>query len=98
MTVHILSFISSISGFCLSCSLTLICEMVSFPPKALWKGYLCRKKTDTAKTRALRNSLSVANQESTEEKKLYNRTALAIDRLLKYKHFSYILAALKDLG
>uniref|UniRef100_A0A670IVM8 Assembly factor for spindle microtubules n=1 Tax=Podarcis muralis TaxID=64176 RepID=A0A670IVM8_PODMU len=65
--------------------------------KSLWRGYSCRKKTDTAKTRALRDSLSIANKESNEDKKLCNRTALAIDRLLKYKHFSYILAALKDL-
>ncbi|CAI5776569.1 spindle-like microcephaly-associated [Podarcis lilfordi] len=65
--------------------------------QSLWRGYLCRKKTDTAKMRALRDSLSIANKESNEDKKLCNRTALAIDRLLKYKHFSYILAALKDL-
>ncbi|XP_062987736.1 abnormal spindle-like microcephaly-associated protein homolog [Elgaria multicarinata webbii] len=65
--------------------------------QALWRGYSWRKKTDTPKTRALRDSLLIANKESNEEKKLCNRTALAIDRLLKYKHFSYILAALKDL-
>ncbi|XP_034979449.1 abnormal spindle-like microcephaly-associated protein [Zootoca vivipara] len=65
--------------------------------QSLWRGYLCRKKTDTAKTRALRDSLSVANKESKEDMKLCNRTALAIERLLKYKHFSYILASLKDL-
>ncbi|XP_061489951.1 abnormal spindle-like microcephaly-associated protein [Rhineura floridana] len=65
--------------------------------QALWRGYSWRKKTDTAETRTLRDSLVIANKESKEEKKLCNRTALAIDRLLKYKHFSYILAALKDL-
>uniref|UniRef100_A0A6J0SHN4 Abnormal spindle-like microcephaly-associated protein isoform X1 n=1 Tax=Pogona vitticeps TaxID=103695 RepID=A0A6J0SHN4_9SAUR len=65
--------------------------------QALWRGYSWRKKTDTAETRALRDSLIIANKESKEEKKLCNRTALAIDRLLKYKHFSYILAALKEL-
>uniref|UniRef100_A0ACB8F329 Uncharacterized protein n=2 Tax=Sphaerodactylus townsendi TaxID=933632 RepID=A0ACB8F329_9SAUR len=65
--------------------------------QALWRGYLWRKKTDTDETRALRDSLVMATKESKEEMKLCNRTALAIDRLLKYKHFSYILAALKDL-
>lgn len=57
-----------------------------------------RKKTDTDQTRALRDSLVMANKESKEEMKLCNRTALAIDNLLKYKYFSSILAALKDLG
>ncbi|KAJ7332385.1 hypothetical protein JRQ81_014565 [Phrynocephalus forsythii] len=65
--------------------------------QALWRGYSWRKKTDTVETKALRDSLIIANKESKEEKKLCNRTALAIDRLLKYKHFSYILAALKEL-
>lgn len=54
--------------------------------------------TDTAKTRALRHSLVKANEKSREENKLGNRTAIAIDHLLKYKHLSYILAALKHLG
>ncbi|XP_054837436.1 abnormal spindle-like microcephaly-associated protein [Eublepharis macularius] len=65
--------------------------------QALWRGYSWRKKTDTDETRALRDSLVMANKESKEEMKLCNRTAFAIDRLLKYRHFSYILAALKDL-
>ncbi|XP_044288301.1 abnormal spindle-like microcephaly-associated protein isoform X2 [Varanus komodoensis] len=65
--------------------------------QALWRGYSWRKKTDTAKTKALRDSLLIATKESKEEKKLCNRTSLAIDHLLKYKHYSYILAALKDL-
>uniref|UniRef100_A0A8D2KU11 Abnormal spindle-like microcephaly-associated protein ASH domain-containing protein n=1 Tax=Varanus komodoensis TaxID=61221 RepID=A0A8D2KU11_VARKO len=69
----------------------------SFSHKALWRGYSWRKKTDTAKTKALRDSLLIATKESKEEKKLCNRTSLAIDHLLKYKHYSYILAALKDL-
>uniref|UniRef100_A0A8C5SV63 Assembly factor for spindle microtubules n=1 Tax=Laticauda laticaudata TaxID=8630 RepID=A0A8C5SV63_LATLA len=65
--------------------------------QALWRGYSWRKKTDTPETRSLRDSLIIANKESKEEKKLYHRTSVAIDYLLKYKHFSYILAALKDL-
>ncbi|NXL79237.1 ASPM protein, partial [Leptocoma aspasia] len=65
--------------------------------QALWRGYSWRKKTDTVKTRALRHSLEKANEKSREENKLGNRTAVAIDHLLKYKHLSYILAALKHL-
>ncbi|NXC93197.1 ASPM protein, partial [Certhia familiaris] len=65
--------------------------------QALWRGYSWRKMTDTAKTRALRCSLVKANEKSREENKLGNRTAIAIDHLLKYKHLSYILAALKHL-
>ncbi|NWX58243.1 ASPM protein, partial [Promerops cafer] len=65
--------------------------------QALWRGYSWRKMTDTAKTRALRCSLEKANEKSREEDKLGNRTAIAIDHLLKYKHLSYILAALKHL-
>ncbi|KAH0618335.1 hypothetical protein JD844_017438 [Phrynosoma platyrhinos] len=38
--------------------------------QALWRGYSWRKKTDTAETRALRDSLVIANKESNEEKKL----------------------------
>ncbi|NWT18245.1 ASPM protein, partial [Vireo altiloquus] len=65
--------------------------------QALWRGYSWRKMTDTAKTRALRRSLEKANESSKEENKLGNRTAIAIEHLLKYKHLSYILAALKHL-
>ncbi|NXC09105.1 ASPM protein, partial [Orthonyx spaldingii] len=65
--------------------------------QALWRGYSWRKMTDTAKTRALRLSLEKANEKSREENKLGNRTAIAIEHLLKYRHLSYILAALKNL-
>ncbi|XP_035189331.1 abnormal spindle-like microcephaly-associated protein isoform X2 [Oxyura jamaicensis] len=65
--------------------------------QALWRGYSWRKSNDTAKTRALRRSLEKANEKSKEENKLCNRTAIAIEYLLKYKHLSYILAALKHL-
>lgn len=66
--------------------------------QALWRGYSWRKSNDTAKIKALRRSLEKANEKSREENKLYNRTAIAIEYLLKYKHLSYILAALKHLG
>ncbi|NXU52506.1 ASPM protein, partial [Turnix velox] len=65
--------------------------------QALWRGYSWRKNNDTAKTKALRRSLEKANEKSREENKLCNRTAVAIEYLLKYKHLSYILAALKNL-
>ncbi|NXG70418.1 ASPM protein, partial [Baryphthengus martii] len=65
--------------------------------QALWRGYSWRKNNDTATTKALRRSLEKANEESREENKLCNRTAVAIEYLLKYKHLSYILAALKHL-
>ncbi|NXE12287.1 ASPM protein, partial [Lophotis ruficrista] len=65
--------------------------------QALWRGYSWRKRNDTAKTKALRRSLEKANEKSREENKLCNRTAIAIEYLLKYKHLSYILAALKHL-
>ncbi|XP_009472704.1 PREDICTED: abnormal spindle-like microcephaly-associated protein, partial [Nipponia nippon] len=65
--------------------------------QALWRGYSWRKSNDTAKTKALRRSLEKANEKSREENKLCNRTAIAIEYLLKYKHISYILTALKHL-
>ncbi|XP_071421513.1 abnormal spindle-like microcephaly-associated protein isoform X2 [Pithys albifrons albifrons] len=65
--------------------------------QALWRGYSWRKINDTAKTKALRRSLEKANEKSREENKLCNRTATAIEYLLKYKHLSYILAALNHL-
>uniref|UniRef100_A0A8C3CHU6 Assembly factor for spindle microtubules n=1 Tax=Cairina moschata TaxID=8855 RepID=A0A8C3CHU6_CAIMO len=65
--------------------------------QALWRGYSWRKSYDTAKTRALRCRLEKANEKSKEEEKLCNRTTIAIEHLLKYKHLSYVLAALKHL-
>ncbi|XP_067996995.1 abnormal spindle-like microcephaly-associated protein [Melanerpes formicivorus] len=65
--------------------------------QALWRGYSWRKSNDTAKMKALRHRLQKANEKSREENKLCNRTATAIDYLLKYKDFSYILTALKHL-
>uniref|UniRef100_A0A8C3JF02 Calponin-homology (CH) domain-containing protein n=1 Tax=Calidris pygmaea TaxID=425635 RepID=A0A8C3JF02_9CHAR len=65
--------------------------------QALWRGYSWRKNNDTAKIKALRCSIEKANEKSREENKLCNRTAIAIEHLLKYKHLSYIIAALKHL-
>ncbi|NXK25272.1 ASPM protein, partial [Arenaria interpres] len=65
--------------------------------QALWRGYSWRKNNDTAKIKALRCRIGKANEKSREENKLCNRTAIAIEHLLKYKHLSYIIAALKHL-
>ncbi|XP_061859536.1 abnormal spindle-like microcephaly-associated protein [Colius striatus] len=65
--------------------------------QALWRGYSWRKRNDTAKTKALRLSLENANKKCREENKLCNRTAIAIENLLKHKQLSYILEALKNL-
>ncbi|XP_030062606.1 LOW QUALITY PROTEIN: abnormal spindle-like microcephaly-associated protein [Microcaecilia unicolor] len=65
--------------------------------QALWRGYSWRKSNSTAKMRTLKQRLEKANKDSREENKLCNRSAIAIDYLLKYKHLSYILAALKHL-
>uniref|UniRef100_A0A5F8G5R4 Assembly factor for spindle microtubules n=1 Tax=Monodelphis domestica TaxID=13616 RepID=A0A5F8G5R4_MONDO len=65
--------------------------------QALWRGYSWRKKNDFSEIKAIRLSLQEANRKSQEENKLYKRTALAIHYLLKYKHLSYILEALKHL-
>ncbi|XP_043820352.1 abnormal spindle-like microcephaly-associated protein [Dromiciops gliroides] len=65
--------------------------------QALWRGYSWRKKNDFSEIKAIRLSLQEVNRKSREENKLYKRTALAIHYLLKYKHLSYILEALKHL-
>ncbi|XP_044528741.1 abnormal spindle-like microcephaly-associated protein [Gracilinanus agilis] len=65
--------------------------------QALWRGYSWRKKNDFSEIKAIRLNLQEVNRKSREENKLYKRTALAIHYLLKYKHLSYILEALKHL-
>ncbi|XP_060686162.1 abnormal spindle-like microcephaly-associated protein isoform X2 [Hemiscyllium ocellatum] len=65
--------------------------------QALWRGYCLRKKTNNLQIDTIRRHIEQANQNSTEEQKLCNRTAVALDYILKYKHFSHILAALKHL-
>ncbi|XP_036375779.1 abnormal spindle-like microcephaly-associated protein [Megalops cyprinoides] len=65
--------------------------------QALWRGHCSRKINDTRKVVAMRHRFRKVNQEAKEEDKLCNKTTTAIDYLLRYKHFSYILAALKHL-
>ncbi|KAJ8376190.1 hypothetical protein SKAU_G00067700 [Synaphobranchus kaupii] len=66
--------------------------------QALWRGHQSRKANDTAKVVAMRHRFRKVNREVKEEDRLCNKTTVAIDYLLQYKHFSYILAALKHLG
>ncbi|XP_062919928.1 abnormal spindle-like microcephaly-associated protein [Mobula hypostoma] len=65
--------------------------------QALWKGYWLRKKIRNPQIIAIRHRIQRANKNSYEDQKLCNRTAVAVDYILKYKHFSYILAALQHL-
>uniref|UniRef100_A0A8C9QX73 Calponin-homology (CH) domain-containing protein n=1 Tax=Scleropages formosus TaxID=113540 RepID=A0A8C9QX73_SCLFO len=65
--------------------------------QALWRGHCSRRLNDTSKIIAMRHRFRKVNLAVKEEDKLCNKTAIAIDYLLKYKHFSYILAALKHL-
>ncbi|XP_058890747.1 abnormal spindle-like microcephaly-associated protein isoform X2 [Acipenser ruthenus] len=64
--------------------------------QALWRGF-CSRKRDAPKVVAIRRRVEKANKESKEENKLGNKTATAIDYLLRYKDLSYIIAALKHL-
>lgn len=65
--------------------------------QALWRGHRSRKANDTPKVVAIRHRFRKVNQRVKEEDRLCNKTTVAIDYLLRYKHFSYILAALKHL-
>ncbi|XP_069497625.1 abnormal spindle-like microcephaly-associated protein isoform X2 [Ambystoma mexicanum] len=65
--------------------------------QAMWRGYFWRSRHDTPKILNVRSRLVNVTRESKEENKLCNRTSIAIEYLLKYKHLSYILAALKHL-
>ncbi|MGH0158514.1 UNVERIFIED_CONTAM: hypothetical protein FKN15_065270 [Acipenser sinensis] len=64
--------------------------------QALWRGF-CSRKRDAPKVVAIRRRVEKANKESKEENKLCNKTATAIDYLLRYNDLSYIIAALKHL-
>ena len=66
--------------------------------QALWKGYSLRRKSKSKRLTLVRQRVEEANAAATEEKKLGNRTSSALDYLLKYKHLSPVLDALKHLG
>ncbi|CAB1323856.1 unnamed protein product [Coregonus sp. 'balchen'] len=65
--------------------------------QALWRGHQSRKLHDNRKVVAMRHRLRKVSEEVREEDRLCNKTSWAIEYLLKYKHFSYILEALKNL-
>uniref|UniRef100_A0A671VNX9 Assembly factor for spindle microtubules n=1 Tax=Sparus aurata TaxID=8175 RepID=A0A671VNX9_SPAAU len=65
--------------------------------QALWRGHRSRRLNDDPKVLKLRHRLRKVSAEVREEDKLCNKTSSALDYLLRYKHFSYILEALKNL-
>uniref|UniRef100_A0A3Q2EB31 Calponin-homology (CH) domain-containing protein n=1 Tax=Cyprinodon variegatus TaxID=28743 RepID=A0A3Q2EB31_CYPVA len=65
--------------------------------QALWRGHRSRLLNDNPKVVKLRYRLRKVSAEVKEEDKLYNKTSSALEYLLRYKHFSYILEALKNL-
>ncbi|XP_042369980.1 abnormal spindle-like microcephaly-associated protein [Plectropomus leopardus] len=65
--------------------------------QALWRGHHSRRLNDNPKVVKLRHNLREVSASVREEDKLCNKTSSALDYLLRYKHFSYILEALKNL-
>ncbi|TKS75147.1 Abnormal spindle-like microcephaly-associated protein -like protein [Collichthys lucidus] len=65
--------------------------------QALWRGHRSRRLNDNPKVVKLRHRLRKITAGVREEDKLCNKTSSALDYLLRYKHFSYILEALKNL-
>lgn len=75
------------------CSLSLLLSL-----QALWRGHRSRRLNDDAKLQKIRHRLRKVSAGVQEEDKLCNKTSSALDYLLRYKHFSYILEALRKLG
>ncbi|KAL1022839.1 hypothetical protein UPYG_G00033110 [Umbra pygmaea] len=65
--------------------------------QALWRGHQSRKIHDNNKVVAMRLRLRKVSEEVQEEDRLCYKTSWALEYLLKYKDFSYILEALKNL-
>ncbi|KAJ7986238.1 hypothetical protein DPEC_G00337880 [Dallia pectoralis] len=65
--------------------------------QALWRGHQSRQIHDNHNVVALRLRLRKVSEEVREEDRLCNKTSWAIEYLLRYKDFSYILEALKNL-
>ncbi|XP_039984243.1 abnormal spindle-like microcephaly-associated protein isoform X1 [Xiphias gladius] len=65
--------------------------------QALWRGHRSRRLNDNPKVVKLRHRLREVSACVREEDRLCNKTSCALDYLLRYKHFSYILEALKNL-
>lgn len=66
--------------------------------QALWRGHCSRRLYDNLKVVSLRQRLRHLSAEFREEDRLGNKTSSALDHLLRCKHFSFILEALKNLG
>ncbi|XP_040263498.1 abnormal spindle-like microcephaly-associated protein [Bufo bufo] len=65
--------------------------------QALWRGHQLRKKQDNKAVKKLRMRLQKVNEQMKDEDRLCNRTVVAVNYLLTYKHLSFILAALQHL-
>ncbi|TNM88126.1 hypothetical protein fugu_006347, partial [Takifugu bimaculatus] len=65
--------------------------------EALWRGHRSRRLNEDLKVVKLRQRLRQLSANVREEDRLGNKTSSALDYLLRYKHFSYILEALKNL-
>ena len=59
---------------------------------------MSRKLNDSRKMVTLRHRVREISLVVVEEDRLCNKASTAIDYLLRYKYFSYILEALKNLG
>ncbi|XP_034035336.1 abnormal spindle-like microcephaly-associated protein [Thalassophryne amazonica] len=65
--------------------------------QALWRGHRARLLNDNPKVVKLRHHLRKVSAGARDEDKLCNKTSAALSYLLCYKHFSYIIEALKNL-
>ncbi|XP_039668150.1 abnormal spindle-like microcephaly-associated protein isoform X2 [Perca fluviatilis] len=65
--------------------------------QALWRGHRSRRLNDNIKVVKLRHRLRKVSAGAKEEDKLCNKTSSALEYLLRFKHFSYILEALRNL-
>uniref|UniRef100_A0A3Q3DW27 Assembly factor for spindle microtubules n=1 Tax=Hippocampus comes TaxID=109280 RepID=A0A3Q3DW27_HIPCM len=65
--------------------------------QALWRGHVSRQLNDNSKVIKLRHRLRKVSAGAREEDKLQNKTSSALDCILRYRHFSSLLEALKNL-
>ncbi|XP_035683106.1 abnormal spindle-like microcephaly-associated protein homolog isoform X9 [Branchiostoma floridae] len=65
--------------------------------QAIWRGRHVRKNIKNKRIRIARAKILAAQRAATEDKKLCNMTATALNLLLKYKHLSTILDALRSM-
>ncbi|XP_077440379.1 abnormal spindle-like microcephaly-associated protein [Vanacampus margaritifer] len=65
--------------------------------QALWRGHVSRRLNDNAKVIKLRHRLRKVSAGAREEDKLRNKTSSALDCILRHRHFSSLLEALKNL-